>query len=161
MQDEWFKVKVLQDYSAEDEGASLRAWQAGNKNLSINILRSETNSVWVKMCRSKVNQGVILFRIHIVEEPRTAYLEWEIAAYKHRNIPIGGEQVHLINRLKVRDLAIPDGDLMIFDKKRAVVNKYNSHGYMTHETFYDETDNISQFLELRKMLIDRAKPLQI
>ncbi len=40
-----------------------------------------------------------------------------------------------------------------------VVNKYNSRGRMTHQTFYDEADDIGRFLELRKMLMERAKPL--
>jgi hypothetical protein len=30
---------------------------------------------------------------------------------------------------------------------------------MTHETFYDESDDITKFLELRKKLIELAKPI--
>jgi len=49
--------------------------------------------------------------------------------------------------------------MMIFDKKRVVVNSYNPAGLMTHETFYDAHDDIAKFLELRKKLIELAKPL--
>lgn len=56
MKSEWFKVEVLQDYSAEDKGESLSAWMAGDKELSIELLRGEPNP-WTDSCREKVESG--------------------------------------------------------------------------------------------------------
>ena len=154
MQKEWFKVEVLQDYSAEDNGPSLQAWQSGDKTKSIELLKSTDTNEWIKACQSKVNNGISLIRIHIVDEPYSKYLEWEMEAYKYINKPLCGEKINIIPRSKINDLDIPKGDFMIFDNKRVVVNNYSDNGLMTHQTFYDETDDISLFLELRESLLN-------
>lgn len=136
---EWFKVEVLQDYHGEDKGPSLDAWLAGDKEKSIKLLKSSVDSdLWLEKCKNKVSQGVKLIRIHVVEKPYTPYIEWELAAYEHRNIPYGKENVYLVNKDEALNLNLPDGDLMIFDKKRAIVNSYTKDGYCTHESFYEE-----------------------
>lgn len=156
MHDEWFKVEVLQDYSGEDAGPSLNQWLKGYKEQSIQLMKLGDYSEWIQDCQKKLNQGVNLIRIHVTEEPLTPYMEWELQHYKIVNIPKCGEKVHLVSRSDILELELPAGDLMIFDKKRVVVNKYNSRGLMTHQTFYDENDDINKFLELRKMLMEHT-----
>ncbi|MEO6109637.1 MAG: DUF6879 family protein [Candidatus Saccharimonadales bacterium] len=58
MQSEWFKVEVLQDYSAEDKSESLKAWMAGDTSRSIELLKSESHE-WADDCRKKVNRGLL------------------------------------------------------------------------------------------------------
>ena len=159
MRSEWFKVEVLQDYSGEDAGPSLNSWLKGDKEKSIDLIKKANYIKWVEGCQKKIKQGVKLIRTHVVEEPFTPYIEWEVEHYKLVNVPKCGEKVYLLNRLDITDLELPAGDLMIFDKKRVVVNKYNSRGRMTHQTFYDEADDIARFLELRIELMKRAMPL--
>lgn len=159
MTNEWFKVEVLQDYAGEDDGPSLRNWIKGDKQTAIELIKSSDYSKWAKDCREKLAQGVKLIRIHIVEQPLTDYIEWEIEHYKLVNIPRCGESVHLLNRAKVADLSLPDGDFMIFDEKKVVLNKYDKKGSMTHQTFFEEPDDIGNFLEFRQRLVERAKPL--
>ncbi|OGL25583.1 hypothetical protein A3E49_02195 [Candidatus Saccharibacteria bacterium RIFCSPHIGHO2_12_FULL_49_19] len=159
MRGEWFKLEVLQDYAAEDEGPSLQAWLEGDKQRSITLMLEPSNIARGKGFQKKRSQGVKLIRLHTVQEPYTAYIQWELEHYKHVNKPLWDESIFLINRSEVADLDIPSGDTMIFDKKQVVVNKYNSRGLMTHETFYDEHDDISHFLKLRIALIERAKAL--
>jgi hypothetical protein len=131
----------------------------GNRRRSIELMEADPSPVFTKMCQDKLKQGVKLLRVHIVDTPYTPYLEWEIELYKRLSIPRRGEKVHLLNRSDAKDMDIPTGDLMIFDKKRAIVNTYNWHGLMTHETFYNESDDITKFLELRKKLIELARPI--
>jgi len=159
MRDEWFKIEVLQDYYAEDAGPSLDSWLNGNKQKSIKLMKKDPGPKFTKNCQDKLKQGLELLRIHVVEEPYTPYIEWEIEFYKRASMPLRGEKVYLLNRSDAKDLELPTGDIMIFYKKRAVVNKYNSLGRMTHQTFYDERDDIRHFLKLRKKLIELAKPL--
>jgi hypothetical protein len=159
MQDEWFKVEVLQDYAAEDEGPSLIAWLKGDKQRSIELMKEDQAPKFTKNCQEKLKQGVKLHRIHVIQKPYAPYIAWEIEFYRRVSIPLRGESVYLLNRSDTTDLELPVGDVMIFDKKRVVVNTYNQRGLMTHQTFHDEVDDIGRFLELRKMLIERAKPL--
>jgi hypothetical protein len=41
MSHEWFKLEVLQDYTGEDDGPSLRAWLSGDKQKSIELLKTD------------------------------------------------------------------------------------------------------------------------
>ena len=165
MTKEWFKVEILQDYTGEDDGESLQTWKAGDteksKELFVKLVKAGDDSPWVKRCQTKVKQGVKLLRYHVVEEPHSPYLEWEIMIYKARNIPDCGEQVFLVPKTKVADLDLPSGDFMIFDNKRVVVNTYDDIGKMTQQDFYDasEGDDISHYLELKTGLQNQAKQL--
>lgn len=156
---EWFKVEVLQDYSGEDSGPSLASWLEGDKQTSVELMNANVNHNWVKMSQNKIRQGVKLIRIHILDQPFTPYIEWEQEHYKQINTKLCGERVYLLDRCDVRGLTLPKGDLMIFDKKVAVVNSYNAAGAMTAQTFFGRNDDISPFLKLRlKLLKAAAKP---
>lgn len=74
-------------------------------------------------------------------------------------IPKRGEQVFLLERDKIKGLKIPNGDLMIFDKVRAVLNTYDAHGAMTRQTLFDEYDDIGVFVDLAQKLKKLAKPI--
>ena len=158
LKEEWLKVEILQDYSGENSGRSLDLWKRGEKEKSLQILKEELkNSEWAKMLNA--NPKVKKIRIHIVEEPYSSYLQWEIEVYKLNNIP-AGEQVGLVSKADVKDLALPDGDFMIFDNKQVVRNYYDANGTCYKMDFYEENDDISNFLELRRKLIEVAKPLE-
>lgn len=149
MQEEWFKVEVLQDYSGEDEGASLAAWLVGDKEQSIKRMPGEMKD-WVKMCQRSPAQKR---RFRIIREPKTLYTEWELELYKQVNIPLAGEIVRLIPSGAVEHLDIPDGDIMIFDEKRVARARYSSNGKVQKMDFYTNTeDDISDFLALRSEL---------
>jgi len=58
MHSEWFKLEVLQDYSPEDEGPSLKKWLEGDKQRSIEFLKADPNPEFTKICQEKLRQGV-------------------------------------------------------------------------------------------------------
>lgn len=150
---EWFKVEVLQDYSYEDSGPSLKAWLRGDKEKSIKLMLEEVDSnEWIKTAGNKQFKKI---RIHITEKPYTPYLEWEIEAYKRINIPLTKEEVYIIDRNEVLDLNLPNGDFMIFDRKRVVRNYYDKSGKCYKMDFYEENDDIGKFLLLREKLLGK------
>lgn len=159
MRSEWFRLEVLQDYSGEDAGPSLDKWLKGDKEGSLALLETEVHREWVESCQEKLAQGVKLVRIHVAEEPYSPYLEWELMHYEHINVPKCGERVFLVNRTDAAGLDIPPGDLMIFDNNRAVVNAYDQTGMMVSETFYDENDDVREFIKLAGNLMEIARPL--
>lgn len=154
---EWFKVEVLQDYSGEDAGASLSAWMDGDRERSMQLLSAEPHE-WADDCRRKFENGVRLTRIHVVDYPLSEYVQWEIEVYRNRNIPLGREDVYLLDRKDVAGLDLPAGDLMMFDRTNVVVGNYDDSGYSVTKTFYDENDDLSKFIDLRDKLL--SAPLQ-
>ena len=159
MANEWFKLEVLQDYTGEDDGSSLRAWLKGDKNRSIELLRTDDDPEFTRECCAKRDQGVKLTRIHMIEEPPSPYMLWELEYYKYISIPLRSEQVSIIHKADVAALDLPDGDLMIFDGRRAIENSYDKTGRMVQANFYDERDDLSQFIKLKKALESRSRPL--
>ncbi len=156
---EWFKVEVLQDYTPEDMGPSLKAWLEGNKKQSVQLMLKDADEKdWVKRTKSVHFEKI---RIHIVKEPYTPYLEWEIEHYKHLNIPLGNERVYLVNKKDLGNLKLSDGDFMIFDQKRVARNYYNS-GHVYQMDFYDldQGDDINQFLTFREKLLKQVSKLK-
>lgn len=153
MRFEWFKVEVLQDYAGEDAGPSLESWLDGQKRTSIKLMKANVDYKWIEQCQNKLLQGVKLIRLHIVSTPYTPYIEWEVEHYRHINIKECGEHVYLVDSQKASNLDVPKGDFMIFDNKTVALNTYDGNGTMTHQTFYNQGDDITRFLELRNKLL--------
>lgn len=80
--------------------------------------------------------------------------------YEHINIP-GGEQVFIVDKDDASNLDLPTGDLMMFDNKRVAVCAYDPTGRMTQQTFYDDSDDITTFLQLKHDLLALARPLEV
>lgn len=151
LKEEWFKVEVLQDYSGEDMGSSLKAWLDGDKEESIKILRSEAEDS--ESMRADSNPQFKKIRIHIVEEPYSQYLLWEIECYKTINVPLLTEEIYLVNKDEVAEFNLPDGDFVIFDDKKVIRNHYSPDGRMHKADFYYENDDISKFIHIKKNLL--------
>lgn len=158
MEKEWFKVEVLQDYTGEDDSPSLRSWLAGNKKQSLRLLKQTSHGGWSERCKEKHDQGVLMRRVRIIKKPYTLYTEWELEFYKHINLP-NGEQVFIVDKQEAEGLDLPSGDLMMFDNMRAVICAYDNSGRVAQQTFYDEGEDISQFLKLKYDLLALARPL--
>lgn len=157
--EEWFKVEVLQDYTPEDDGPSLEAWLAGDRKKALELMAKEASQAsWTKQFQESPARKR---RFHIVEEPYTAYLQWEIEWYKHVNIPLASEEVFLVPKKNIRHLDIPAGDFKIFDGKRVVVNHYTAQGLVESMDFYEAGDDISHFLALREELPKHAIAVQV
>jgi len=52
----------------------------------------------------------------------------EMEYYKRVSIPLRGEQVFVVRKSDLNSSDLPDGDLMIFDKRRVIVNSYDQTG---------------------------------
>lgn len=156
MEQEWFKVEALQDYSEEDASPSLNTWQRGDRETSIQLMPQYAEA-WVALCgQSPAHKR----RFHIVDKPYTSYLQWELELYKHVNIPLAREEVYLVPRKDIAQLKLPVGDIMIFDQKRVVQNHYTPEGQLTTMDFYEAgQDNIDTFLQLREELPKYAMPV--
>ncbi len=158
MSREWFKLEVRQDYNAEDDSPSLRAWLEGDKQRSLNLL-TDDDPEFTSDCRQKLSQGVKLLRVHVIERPLSAYMGWELEYYSRVSIPRRGENVFTVERADVTRAALPAGDLIMFDGRRVILNSYGKNGLLESADFYDEQDDLSRFLALRKTVLEHAKPL--
>lgn len=154
---EAFKVEVLQDYYNEDKSPSLDAWLAGDSERAVAIMKNEGPSQWHKNYAEK---RVRKIRLHVVEKPFTPYIQWEIELYKNINMPFTNEEVLLVPKGKTNELDLPDGDFWIFDDKFVVLYHYRG-SKVDSADIYDESDDVSRFLKLKKDLLSIAEPLKL
>ncbi len=146
MQEEFFKVEVLQFYG-EDNGPSLDSWLAGDREKSLRIMK-ENAKPW-----AEGKENVKKIRIHVVDYPLSDYIKWEIECYKNINIPLVGENIYLIDCKKIGDIQLPAGDTMIFDKEKVISNIYDQNGCVIKAEIYEGKKEILPFLNLRKALL--------
>lgn len=152
-ENEIIRIETLQDYSGEDNSASLSAWLAGDKDKSLRLLDQTAASEqkdWIEMCQDMAAKKVRLKRYHVVSVPYSDYLEWEIAHYQRINIPLCKEEVFLVDEAELRRTAKTKlSDIMLIDSRLAIENRYDKTGCLLDQTFYSENDNITDFLKLK------------
>ena len=71
----WFRLETLQRYDAEYERDDLAAFLSGEPITT-------TPGPWQAMIRDHVAAGRRLVRVHIIEEPLSDYIRYELAAYR-------------------------------------------------------------------------------
>lgn len=152
----FFKVEAQQHYLAENQSDSLKAWLAGEKSKSLALLTLDAKAKKENLTGPKDKT-----RIHIVENPYHPYLEWEIEHYKHINIPLSQEDVFLVEKDVVTSNKLSRSDFMMFDDNKVAQSHYNSKGYLISWTFYNELDDITEFLKFRETLIQYAQSLKL
>ncbi len=155
---EMFKTEVLQDYSAIDNGPSLRAWLEGDKEKSKELFRDDKGSqTWIKNC---LKSPARITRVHIINKPLTSYLGWEIEVCYKELLKTESEKIYLVSKEKVQHIDIPDGDFWIFDNKKVVKFEYQGpKGKCVGGVIYDENDDINKFLKLKDEFMKVAEKL--
>jgi hypothetical protein len=160
-QKEWFKLEVRQDYTGEDDNPSLQAWHAGNHQDSLDMMRSHiAYRSFFKDCQRKVARGILLHRVRIIEEPLTPYTQWELSMMKYAEKQMN-QKLRWVGSAAMEGLAIPAGDMNIFDDHHVLIADYTEQGRMRHADLYDsDHDDISRFLTLKNEALARSMPLR-
>ncbi|HEY8998996.1 MAG TPA: hypothetical protein VIM53_01620 [Candidatus Saccharimonadales bacterium] len=154
-----FKAEALQDYSAVDDLPSLHAWLAGDEQKAKELGKQDAGvTAWRERCLASPAK---ITRVHVVREPRTPYLDWEIEViYKGSLLASGAEDVRIAPASKLGDAKLPAGDFWIFDGQKVLHWQYEDGvGKTIGATVWGEHDDISEFLKLRETLLSAAQPV--
>lgn len=155
--DHMFKAEVLQDYSTIDNLPSLHAWLDGDKAKSRKLGQKDpVIAAWREKClKSPAN----ITRVHVVSEPLTPYIQWEIdVIYKSSLIPSGAEVVLLAPLALLSGINLPEGDFWIFDSKHVLQWEYHS-GRVAGGKVWNESDDVAAFVQLQQRLLKIAQPV--
>lgn len=158
---EMFKAEVLQDYTAVDDSPSLRAWLRGDKKKAQELGKGDAGIIaYRKQC---LKSPASITRVHVVQQPYTPYLEWEIqVCYKASLIAYGAESVLLVAADKIDGIQLPKGDFWIFDNKQVLQWKYQDDvGKTIGACIWDESegDSLDSFRQTKEALLDAAEPI--
>lgn len=152
VQKSWFRLETLQAYDVEYEAEEFANFQ-----------RSGTVDTqpgpWQHMIADHVRQGRRLQRVHVVTDPLTDYIRYELAVYA-RNA-LAGEEVRLISLTdRYWPEEIPEhGDFWLFDDQELWIMRYDSTGRFQAAEELTEPSAVEAARSTRDWAMDHSLPL--
>jgi hypothetical protein len=153
---EAFRLEAQQRYAVPAESAQLRAFNEGRPMPSDPAVNRS-----MQVIRTAVASGARIRRVHVVDLPLTAYLRYEMAAYRE-NIE-AGEEVGIAVRTWHPDLAGLTGDFALFDQAgdhpAMVWMQYDAQGQLTGRVYSEDPADLAIAARHRGIALAHAVPL--
>lgn len=146
-----YRLETLQCYDVSYEEDSYVAFLAGHPMPS-----DAAKDEWTAMVKDAVDGGKSFRRVHVVSEPLTDYLRYEIEWSYEPNVA-AGEDVRILPG-KPGALGLPDHDYWLFDSRDLWVMKYDSDGRFLYTEYVDEPAVIVNHNYWRDKALSLAMP---
>lgn len=145
-----YRLETLQAYDVSYEIGSYRAFLAGQP-----MPRDSAKNAWVDMLSEAARAGKVVQRVHLVNEPLTDYLRYEMEWSYAPNVDFG-EDVRILPSRRVPSMDIPRlaalKDYWLFDSSDLWVMEYDDEGRF----LYIEQVSDSPTIVFRAYLRDAA-----
>lgn len=148
-----FRLETLDFYDSKSEREPLERFRAG---LSQDPSWLEPWAQWV---RSVKRRGASIGRVHVVSEPLTEYIRFEMTCAYPSNID-AGEEIGILPRSVANELEIPERDYWLFDDERVGHMVYDDKGVLRHLEVTTDPATVGECVRLREACQDRAVPLR-
>lgn len=145
-----FRLETLPQYLVPQEEEAFAAWQAGEPVAR----RTPENNELLARLQRQIAGGFRRYRVHILDQPLTPYLRFELHSYLD-SIAVGAE-VSVVDRRAHAELADLHEDFWIFDDEIAVRMYYDDEGHFLRPELIDE---IEPYRELRDLALSRSEPV--
>lgn len=147
----WFRLETLQRYDVEYEHDDLARFLRGEPVTT-------TPGPWQAMIREHVAAGHDLVRVHVIEEPLTDYLRYELHAYSP-NVE-AGEDVRLIPVGRGGwPTGVPRHDYWLLDDERLWLMDYDPRGTFEAARLVDDRVTVARHRRWRDTALARSIPL--
>jgi hypothetical protein len=152
VRESWFRLETLQTYNA-GEAEELREFLAGRP-------RPHRPGAWQVVIRNHAAAGRTLCRVHVIREPPTDYVRWELYAYGP-NIEAGED---------VRAVPVPEGapwpagipeglDFWLFDDRDVWVMEYDDTGRFLACELVSDQGEVEQYRAWRDAALAASIPV--
>ncbi|GAB3698565.1 hypothetical protein GCM10028793_23330 [Nocardiopsis oceani] len=120
-----FRLETLDFYDSASERSPLERFRAG--------LPQDPSWLdpWAARVRSIRHRGASIDRVHVVSEPLTEYVTFEMTCAYPLNAEIG-EEIAVLPRSTAHELGVPDVDYWLFDDERTGTMVYDAAGSLSH-----------------------------
>lgn len=116
-----FRLELLDHYVAPNETDPFREFLAGG------CPSREWREPWMRFVRGKLAAGANMSRVHVVTEPLTDYVRFEITCAYPANVE-AGEDVRVLPRLWAAQMDLPARDFWLLDSTTAGIMHYDNDG---------------------------------
>ncbi len=118
-----FRLETLQAYSDPDETDSLAAFRRGETQRPSDPAEVE----WVTMLRAHADAGRLHQRVHVVAEPISDYLAYELC-WEYGPHAAAGEDIRIVPVTEHWPTDVPRGDFTLFDSRLLFGLHYDPSG---------------------------------
>jgi hypothetical protein len=118
-----FRLETLQAYAGSDEDPARLAFQRGDPTPPPDPHQDQ----WLAMLRAHRDAGRTQQRVHIVREPLSDYLAFELT-WEYGPHVAAGEDIRIIPVTDTWPLDVPDKDFWLFDSQQLFDLNYDADG---------------------------------
>ncbi|MGQ0772833.1 MAG: DUF6879 family protein [Pseudonocardiales bacterium] len=145
-----FRLETFAQYLVPQEADDFSVWKAGQL---IPPRTPENNELLARIQRDAA-RGLRRYRVHILDQPLTAYLRFELYSYLD-SVAVGSE-VYVVDRDTHPDLAELHEDFWPYEDEIAVRMIYGDEGHFLHpELIHD----VEPYREMRDTALRHGEPL--
>jgi hypothetical protein len=155
IQRSWFRLETLQVYDAPSEREMLRAFLAGEPQPGT----GERHDAWTTMIQRHIAAGRQLQRVHVIEEPLTPYIEFELT-WGYAAGVAGGEDIRVIPvRRGQWPAGLPHEDFWTFDGAAVWRMDYDAGGQVLGAELSHDPADVARYLAWQDVALRLAIPL--
>jgi hypothetical protein len=147
---ECFRLELLDCYNSADTRARVKRFLAGEPD------DPGYRQAWDVLVREARRIGKVMSRVHVVTEPLSDYLQFEIDFY--RGSVVAGEDIRILPRTQAAELDLPKFDFWLFDDAAAVMC-YDEAGTWLRAEMSSTTEFVASCRRWRDTAMKDAVPL--
>lgn len=147
-----FRLELLDRYASADEAGPLSQFLAGK---SPDPAWCEP---WARYVREAVHDGKQMGRVHVVDEPLSDYLRFELTCGYPATVA-AGEDIRIMDLEDYPILTFPLRDFWLFDDATAAVMDYDDDGVFLGADLTTAPVRIARYRHVRDYLLEHSVPL--
>jgi len=145
-----YRLELLDWYTAPTTERRLARYLAGEK------VTAAERVGWLSMLAAARAAGKTMARVHVIAEPLSDYLKYELACYE--SSAEAGEDIRILPAELAAGLDLPDFDYWLFDDLRAAVQYYGERGAWLRAEVVTEPSFVADCRRWRDEALSRAMP---
>lgn len=139
-----FRLETLQNYAVAYEDKPFQDFLAGKERYT-----DSEHVEWVNLIRSSIAAGKTMSRVHVIEEPLTDYLRFEILWPYRDNVDAGDDIRLVVVRRGEWPEGLPRKDFWLFDETYAADMIYDEKYGFVEAVITDDLETVTQRVKWR------------
>lgn len=149
-----FRLEVLDTYVAANEAEPYRRFLAGEG------ADQAWRAPWQRFVRQALAAGGRMDRVHVVREPLSDYVRFELTCAYPASVE-AGEDVRILPRHIADGLDLPDFDYWLLDERQAAIMTYDEAGNWLSVSLSDDPGLVARCRTGRNLAMHHAIPLRV
>jgi hypothetical protein len=114
---------------------------------------------WRRLVTRAVADGKFMQRVHVVSEPLTPYIEFELTCAYPTN-EAAGEEIRILPRRESIPLGLPSHDYWLFDSRLVGLMEYDEDGGFLGIDFLEDPETVHRHCRWKDIALQNSQPLR-